>query len=215
MTLDTARLKQALIDGMLCKMDGEIQKDELPVLVDHEHAQKMMANIHARRKKETLKKRWIIALVAAALLALAGCIAVYRVELQHFFVDLFDGRNEVWQIIPDDAPRSLEERMPTYLPDGYALTYEYESIASIEKTWTNSAGETIHIQQNMIGTGMHGMDTDSGKYEILTIGGREVYHHYWEGEEYLYLWQDKYVYTLTSSISLPEEELKKIMTSMP
>jgi len=215
MTLDTARLKQALIDGMLYKIDSEIQRDKLPVFVNCEHAEKTMANIQAYKKKKTIKKRWIIALVAAALLALAGCIAVCRVELQHFIVDMIDGRNEIWQITPDDAPRYLEERMPAYLPDGYVLTYECESIVSIEKTWTNENGDTIHIWQNVIGTSMHGMDTDSGKYEILTINGREIYHHYWEDEEYLYLWQDKYMYTLSSSTPLQQEELEKIIASMP
>ena len=215
MIRDTSRLKQAFVDGMIQKAEREIQHVSVSPPIGDDHGYQLLNRVRLHKKKMPMSKRVTIVLIAALLIVLTGCAIVYRNEIAGFFVDLFDGRVSISAPQTDDRPRELAVKMPSYIPEGYELVYDEKYISLAERKWENGEGETIRLIQTIPGQTHFGFDTDYGGYRFLQIGDEEVYYHQWDTPKHVYIWSSDYDYKLTVSSPLSEEELQKIIESIP
>ena len=166
-------------------------------------------------RSRKVKRRILIALLAAVLAVLASCtVYVNRDKIASFVEKFYDGNVDVsFGDIPEDAPTEiLEIYMPSYIPEGYELVEMYSDFAMVKAEWENSDGKKMVFRQFLLWGTVHGWDNEETEIKTLIINDIPVYyaqHNY----ETFYLWNDgNYSYKLSIEDSFTAEEIESILT---
>ncbi len=181
-----------------------------------------------KARSEAFRKRLLTALLAATLLLLVSCTAVYCVHADFGYFSTEDDGVSV-HIFYDEAtrlaaPKILEEYyVPKHLPDGFIkqeeLFFRDDSVIYIYK---NAEGKQFQFSQVAFGgtsSYSHSVSSSYTTWETVTIEGQEFLcgKHDWYDEVYAtighiiyfkYLWCDgRYLLSITSDVPLSTEEL--------
>ena len=183
--------------------------------VQHETGVARIMETFCAYKSRKVKRRILIALLAAVLAVLASCTAyANRDKIASFVEKFYDGHVGVsFGDIPEDAPTEiLEVYMPSYIPEGYEIADLQSNAARVRMLWKNEQGEHINFTQNLLKGNLNGWDLEDADPKILTINGIAVYCARYENTN-SYMWNDgKYAYKLTTTEGFTDEEVEKLIT---
>lgn len=156
-----------------------------------------------------------VASVVIALLIAATTVTVsveaLREKAAEFFTAVFEKYTQV--VFADDIPQmtALEPKMPTYIPEGYALVNE-EYVNDIHSTgYTNDEGEQFHIEQSKRGSTI-GVNSENAQYTKITINNILGITYKQNGYTTILFSDGIYQYLLYGTC--PSEELIRIAESI-
>ena len=206
--------RQALIEATCNVYDRELALCEQNVRCSRRHYAQMRKILNvtilpATNRKMKIKRRVLVALIAAALL-LTGCTAyAYREEIKAFIETIFDDHVEVKYNDGEEPAGSAvitEYFTLGYVPDGYALVNEIQTPTLCTCKWETSCGKYMIFKQSTVSATLFVMDDETKDWTLLSIGQHEIYYRF--TGRYHYIWNDgKYAYQLTVSTELPDQEL--------
>lgn len=169
-----------------------------------------------------MKRVAVIAIVAALLATTALAFPAIREAIIRFFIH-DEGTHYEFSFDPEqaaNAPDCIETvYYPTYVPNGYQLSFDTTTVASVAVGWSNSDDWTIFYMQepmpddpenSAIGDiNAEGTTTSSlilSGYEVIRVEDAEAIYYVWTNHEYLF--------SLICDKVLPEEEMVRIFDSV-
>ncbi len=221
--------EQALLDATLEEFadipDQEEKIDMTLSPVFTAKAEKLIQN--TQRKiwyyvNTTMKRIALIAIIAVFLATTAMAFPVVREAIIKFFIH-DEGTHYEFSFDPEqaaNAPDCIETvYYPTYIPEGYQLSFDTTTVASVAVGWRNSDDWWICYDQipmpddpekHTIGDiNAEGATTSSlvlSGYEVIRSEDAEAIYYIWTNHEYLF--------SLICDKVLPEEEIVKIFNSV-
>ena len=211
--------RKAMIEGMARKYDQELEKYPGEVTCSENHLQKMSAIVQAHaisERRKAVKRKVVAALVAVALLALTACtVYANREEIKKLFVKVFDSRFQLSyeeEELEDD--KSLAERYTLgYVPEGYVLELEQQTVLVNKSTWIDQQNNRIVLRQSSWDGTSYSVDSEVGESLAYVFDGVEIYYRL--NDVHTYIWNDgTYSFVLASSESFSESELKPIIEGL-
>lgn len=211
---ETALIKKALF---AVAMQEVKLMDSFPE-VDLPHSEEYLSSIVTipcqvriiKDKKQSLKKKLLIGLVAALLAVLTACalskpIIGFVERVHNGFTELISGENDV---------KKIESfYMPTYLPEGYKIASESYHESSFNVVWENEENKIIFYQRILSNSSII-IDTEDATYDSLYIDEQKVYYAL-KNHQYSFFWEnDVYSFQLQCSDTIPREEIEKIILSI-
>ena len=218
---DMELFKQALIEATCNVYDRELALCEQDIKCSWRHYAKMrkilgVAILPATTRVAKIKRRVLVALIAAALL-LTGCTAyAYREEIKDFIETVLDDYIRV-SYNDGEKPASSatisEYYTLGYVPEGYELINHLELSTLNMYEWETSSGEYMAFKQCNTGDALFGLDTEVENMDMIQIGAYEVYCR--SVDINYYMWNDgDYAYQLAISTKLSEQELISIIEGL-
>lgn len=211
--------RKAMIEGMARKYDQELDQYSEEVTCSENHLQKMSAIVQAHaisERRKAVKRKVVAALVAAALLALTACtVYANREEIKKLFVKVFDSRFQLSyeeEELEDD--KSLAERYTLgYVPSGYVLVSEQQTVLVNKSTWVDSQNNCIILRQSFWNGTSYSVDSETGETLAYVFDGIEVYYR--ANITHMYIWNDgTYSFSLASTMPISGEELKQMIEGL-
>jgi len=215
---DVAKLKSALIDAFMLDAEEAIASCPPPITVSEEHEKRMreiLSNKPRRRVSyRKIGKRVIALLVAALLIFLTGCAVFYQ-KIVDFIVTAFDKFSRVEQSVEvEELPQAIEDvRVPMVMLEGYELESETILSSCVVQKWGNAAGDCIVYKQDATDKPHYNIDNENSHYVKIQIGDIIVFYHY-NGTVNSYVWQNGYLFSITSTVQLSDEEIAIIVTNI-
>ena len=209
---------KALAEALSRKYDGELSQCHETAQCSDEHLKEMKAIMRsgggANKPKRSGKKKWVIALLVAAVLLLAGCSAyVYRDEIRDFIEEIYDKHIKITYDKgeqPSSGVEITENYTLTYLPEGYFSVSEFYSSTGNVCIWQNSEGGYLMFEQYYLDLSSFLIDVESGVTSIIQYDEYSVYYR--ATEVHSYIWNDgKYALKISASMPLSEEEVIAII----
>ena len=209
---------KALAEALSRKYDGELSQCHETAQCSDEHLKEMKAIVRsgggASKPKRSGKKKWVIALLVAAVLLLAGCSAyVYRDEIRDFIEEIYDKHIKITYDRgeqPSSGVEITENYTLTYLPEGYFSVSEFYSSTGNVCIWQNSEGGYIIFEQRPLNRTSHVVDGESGATSMIKHNDYDLYYR--TTEDHSYIWNDgKYALKISASMPLSEEEVIAII----
>lgn len=175
-----------------------------------------VAVLPATTRAIKIKKRVIVALVAAVLL-LTGCtVYAYREKIREFIETVFEDYVRVTYHNGEEDPveATISEYYTLgYVPEGYELTKTFELPVQAQYMWSGQDGAYILLEQCHVDSGLFVMDNEIEGWEVMQIGNHNVHHCV--SNAYYYLWNDGvYAYRLTASESWGEQVLSDMIENL-
>ncbi|MBQ8322128.1 MAG: DUF4367 domain-containing protein [Clostridia bacterium] len=171
------------------------------------------ADIKNPEKKVNNVKKYIVAGLIAAVVALAGCAIIGKVlgpYVEEWFNEYILVRNE------DDESGSkfIEEIYTlTYVPEGYEYVKEHSSPNLHSYVWKNSSDKLLKFLQTKMSSSFY-TDIELGYSYLMENNGVEVYCKI-GNYDYSYKWNyDKYCFEILVEQELSQVEIKKIIDGM-
>lgn len=213
--------KQALIEATCNVYDRELALCEQDIKCSRRHYAKMrkilgVAILPATTRVTKIKRRVLVALIAAALL-LTGCTAyAYREEIKDFIETVLD---DYIRVSYNDGKEPADSATITvyytlgYVPEEYELVDDIQTLTLCTRKWETSSGKYIIFKQSTVNAALFGMDTETKKWELIQIGQMDIYYRA-TGINY-YIWNDgMYAYQLATSTQLSNQELNSILEGL-
>ena len=212
--------KKALSEAMSQKYDCELAKanNEIDISCSKRHYLRLSAILgfnvgNAKR----FSKRLLAAILAAALL-LTGCtVYAYRTEIKEFFVEIYEKHIRVTYDTDKNnlmGKNIAKAYRATYIPEGYELVEEVNTKVDVSYKWKDLNGNLIILQQKNLDITSFLLDAESGNTKILDCDEYKVYCRVIDGL-YYYIWINQdYVFTLTSTTQLSNNELLEIINGI-
>lgn len=167
---------------------------------------------------QRIKKRRLAALlVAAVMLLLAGCTAVfYKEQIGDFFTEVYE-KYIKGSFAEEDAVNNQ------FINEYYTLTYVPEGYESLEKNtgkmlaryvWENADGAQMIFAQAPINSGSFFLDNESGTTDVIEMGEYTIYCRIIDGT-YSYIWNnEEYAFALYFDNEISEEEIIEIISKI-
>lgn len=215
--LDISKLKSAMIDAAILRAERTMQGDDVPVVVHSEYRAKWEYTLRVLRIREHRKKRntRILAfIIAAAIMALAGCAWIYRERIADFWVTTFDKYSKLEPCVAEEEyPQTIETvYIPTYLPEGYELVYKEIDELKAHFVWKSSDSYLV-FTQTVIPKNTNVLDSETGKYDVKEYSGLVVFHSFCQNEQ-IFTWLNEYKFRLGFTNEISDEEVKKIIENI-
>ena len=217
--LDTSKLKRAMIDVAIMRAEQTMQGDHEPVVVHPLYREKWensVRELRLRRLREKRKTRVLAFIIAAVIMALAGCAWRYREKIADFWVTAFDKYDKLELAnVEEEFPRTLEEvYLPTYVPEGYELVDQQIDLLKVCMIWKCNNNyltytQTVISESKNVGN-PNVIDNEIGYYRTETLDGNVVFCYLCDDKQF-YIWFDEYKFCLISSNEVIDENLRKII----
>lgn len=217
--LDTSKLKRAMIDAAILRAERTMKDDQEPVVVHPLYREKWensVRELRLRRLREKRKTRVLAFIIAAVIMALAGCAWRYREKIADFWVTAFDKYDKLELAnVDEEFPRTLEEvYLPTYVPEGYELVDQQIDSFKFWAKWEKKENYFIYsqavISKNINTDNKNALDNEIGEYMTKEWGNHTVFCCSYD-DQYVYIWIDKYKFRLSLSEEIDEAEIKEII----
>ena len=209
-----ALFKLALTEGLSNRIDREISDctEEIAPSPAHIRAMnKIVGRLPQRKLPASPKLKKIIAILIAAALLLTGCAIAYRNEIRDFFEEMYETFVKVNCSEDEDGEKLEYFYELTYVPEGYSLNRCWKEEIKASYTFVNSAGDKILFIQSLLDARAFYIDIETGYKQIVDISRYDVYYKVTKGRSY-YLWNDgTYMFSLTSDVEIPTNELNLII----
>ncbi len=207
--------KQALVEGVNRRIDREIADCDEEITYSRRHIKNMARIVKGKSIKKPLNRKTIAILVAAAILLLAGCAIIYRNEIRKFVTNIQEYFVELRFEKGEQESRAIEEIYElTYVPEGYSLERQEINRMMVQYIFTHPNENHIRFIQQPLDSSSFAVDIEHGDYEIINIGGYEIYSQQLN-DSYYYIWNDgKYSMQLYISNKLLEQTLMLIINGI-
>lgn len=220
--LDSRKLKRAMIDAAIMRAEQTMQGDHEPVVVHPLYREKWensVRELRLRRLREKRKTRVLAFIIAAVIMALAGCAWRYREKIADFWVTAFDKYSMLeLSNINEEPPKVIEEvYFPTYVLEGYEMVYCQVDSFKVRAKWEKDGDYLIYsqavISKNINTDNKNALDNEVGGYQIKNLDKYFVFCYFCDDKQ-RYIWMDEYEFCLTSSKEISDEELKRIIENI-
>lgn len=204
--------------------------DDLQARVDN-----MFLNERYKTRKRKLRRRIVVVLVAAVILALTACVAIptvrkklYKIVITHcgeFFsysselIETDEAAQALADFMGDSKGKvSFEKRVPAYIPEGYELCFEETTPLFVRMYYFNADQDvTICCQQSIISTITYKANLNSVDIREITVKGNcgivatDVINN---KTRITLIWNDgNFDYLINTSLTI--DEILKIAESIP
>ncbi|MBR6051559.1 MAG: hypothetical protein IKP68_10235 [Clostridia bacterium] len=205
-TLNCKLLQDALLEVALERIDEKMRHIKRDTSVSIFQARKMSAALGIKVHWRPSARQVIAILIAAAILALAGCGVVYRNEIRDFVVHFYETYIKM-EYSKDNPPGTNE-----------VVTYSFEYIQNgFEKNetkskknffvWENELGQTISLSIQKINTSISYFDTENGDVGTIILNDVEIMT-YKNDSLFSCIWNDGYkAFRLKMTGSIPEQDV--------
>lgn len=214
---EKALFATALSEGIINKYNDEMNLYDVQVDCSKHHYKEINKICGYNVNNASSFKKTLVAIILAATLLLAGCVAyVYREEIREFFVETYDAFVKLtFDKKQNDQNEIIEEvYFPSYMLDGFELSNEVSTPIMVLYEFVNDSDELISFEQLVVEGSNFLLDNEKGDTTIIEVDDYKVYHRYTDKQHH-YIWNDgKYAMTLNSSFSISNEELKNIIYGM-
>ena len=162
----------------------------------------------------SIRRRAVIAVIlAAALLILAGCGTVIYQSAREIFE--YYGRDTYRIHFHFTEPKSTIEEyyIPTYLPDGIEIQNQNKADFFIDYYCRDPENKNLFLTFSQNASNSENVYTllPISEYLDFTHNGFNCYYTKGEMSNSLYWQNESYVFTITTTVDLSEEELLKII----
>ena len=189
-TLNCKLLQDALLEVALERIDEKMRHIKRDTSVSISQARKMSAALGIKVHWRPSARQVIAILIAAAILALAGCGVVYRNEIRDYVVHFYETYIKV-EYSKDNPPGTNE--VVTYsfefIPDGFEKN-EAKSKSNYY-VWEDKLGQTIALSIQKIDTSKIYFDTEDGNIETIILDDVEIMT-YKNENCFICVWNDGY-----------------------
>ena len=207
---------KALAEAFAEKFDEELAACEETAACSQEHYDKMqkIINSSCSAPKRKFSRKSLVAIIIAAALLLTGCAAyICRNEIRDFVEDVYEKfvRLTYCESDKQSTPKIDEVYELTYVPDGYELVEEIINPVKVLYEFENQEGALLIFKQVVLDKTNYGFDVEEGNTLLYEFNGFKIYCRELDTSLH-YIWNDgEYSLRLTSSITLDEAELEKIV----
>lgn len=209
--------KQAVSEGLLLRIDQDTACGENIICSDGYYrklSETFGFEVTRPNMKRKALRRTVVAILIAAAILLAGCVAVvYREQIGNFFVNTYDTYIKGYFVSNDEEKGdNIEEYYTlTYVPEGYEAFENNESSIWNQNKWKNAYGDIIVFEQDVLSTMQFTLDSESGSYSAVECEDIILYCQTIDKYNY-YVWCDeKYSYLLKISVEIEKDELYLIL----
>lgn len=209
--------KQAVSEGLLLRIDQDTACGENIICSDGYYrklSETFGFEVTRPNMKRKALRRTVVAILIAAALLLAGCVAVvYREQIGNFFANTYDTYIKGYFVSNDEEKGgNIEEYYTlTYVPEGYEAFENNESSIWNQNKWKNAFGDIIVFEQDVLSTMQFTLDSESGSYSAVECEDIILYCQTIDKYNY-YVWCDeKYSYLLKISVEIEKDELYLIL----
>lgn len=239
------RFGEALLSASLKRYDAILKTSKETADCPPEHYKKMSEILGFEvappaKAMRLTKKKVLIALIVAALIALAGCTAyAHREKLAGFFVEITHKRITI-DYGYKYSIKVTEFYMPTYIPEGLKLVYNEIDDSGICCEWKRfddpeesrmphnkydnfgmvgeeheSDGKYVSYHQDSLYNGVYGIGIERCDIKVIEHNGIEMIFRTDESS-YTCCWNDgKYIFVVSyGGKNISEEELFMIIDSI-
>ena len=182
------------------------------------HSEEYLKNIEGikcqaritKDKKNSLKKKILIGIVAALLALLTACSLTK--PLTNLVVKIYDKYISIYAESP--TVEMTEIYMPTYLPEGYEITSNVR-YANIVEIRIDNGEFTILFKQNLLsGNTSVRLDTENAETFELNVDGYTIYGANKFGHNNV-MWENgEYVFTIRFPENIPLEDVEKFISGL-
>lgn len=206
-------ISDSIVKASLNRIDNKLKNCKEDASISIAQAKRMSdvlgINVHWRPSA----KKIIAILVAAAILALAGCGIIYRNEIREFIVNVFD---KYFDVHFENNSHLNQENIKyefEYIPGGFELNKALSEEDYF--LYENSKKEKIELYIYRLDTTIFKFDTEYEKYhKFLEFGNVKVLQYISENKVD-YLWNDGYkTLVLRTNTDLTENEAKMIISNI-
>ena len=206
-------ISDSIVKASLNRIDNKLKNCKEDASISIAQAKRMSdvlgINVHWRPSA----KKIIAILVAAAILALAGCGIIYRNEIREFIVNVFD---KYFDVHFENNSHLNQENIKyefEYIPGGFELNKALSEEDYF--LYENSKKEKIELYIYRLDTTISKFDTEYEKYhKFLELGNVKVLQYISENKVD-YLWNDGYkTLVLRTNSDLTENEAKMIILNI-
>lgn len=217
--LDRVLFRKALIEVFAEKYDGALADSSVneSCSAEHEHAIKEIVARAVKSDRRKIGRKWLIAILVAALLLLSACVAyVCRGEIRDFIEKAYDkyirvAYNDGGDI--EDNNVLASHYTLGYVPEGYNLAYQIDTPFTSKYKWETSSGDSLVFEQHALSGVNFSLDTEEGEKFVFVHKKYEVYC--WISDAEVCLWNDGlYAYKIKSSQILSNDQIKMMIDGM-
>lgn len=209
--------KQAVSEGLLLRIDQDTACGENIICSDGYYrklSETFGFEVTRPNMKRKALRRTVVAILIAAALLLAGCVAVvYREQIGNFFVNTYDTYIKGYFVSNDEEKGdNIEEYYTlTYVPEGYELVDENRIVDMAISTWEAQDGDQLIFEQALINSGLYFIDNQNSNLEIIETERYTVYIRKVNGN-YCCFWSDSnYAFTLFLVHETSMQEIEMIV----
>ncbi|MCL2638027.1 MAG: DUF4367 domain-containing protein [Oscillospiraceae bacterium] len=209
-------LKQAVIENHAAEMAAIPSEAELAELYtfSDEHNRKMKKLFAADKRKTAVAFALRFSKTATAAAAVIVCVALAtNPSVSAFFKDIFvkitSGFNQ--HEFNDDTIITIEnfnhDLRPTYLPEGYRITFAYYSLISMLVEFNDEDFNLISLQYGLANSIAISVDNEHSEPHSILVNGREAvfYESNTEDRPSYFVWNiGGYGFVLSAQIELDE-----------
>lgn len=137
-------------------------------------------------------------------------IAEFFLNVKDKFLEVFFNENDI-----EKAPETIETVYTLgYVPDGYVLSERKIYNKNVKTIWTTSSGIEIIFDQSCINNSEKTLDNEDNNLQIFYIENTKIVKSE-KLDQQIFLWNNnRYIYILTISRTISDEECKKIINSL-
>lgn len=204
--LNRKLLQDALLEVALERIDEKMKHIKRDTSISFGQAKKMSASLGIKVHWRPSARQVIAFLIAAAILALAGCGVIYRNEIRDFVVHFYETYIEV-EYSKENSYRPNEDKIYDfeYLPNGFEKN-ETKSKNNYY-VWEDESGQTISLSINKIESAISYFDTEHGDTKTINIDGFEIMT-FKNKNLFSCVWNDGYkAFSLNALGNISEQEI--------
>lgn len=205
-TLNCKLLQDALLEVALERIDEKMRHIKRDTSVSISQARKMSAALGIKVHWRPSARQVIAILIAAAILALAGCGVVYRNEIRDFVVHFYETYIKM-EFSKDNPPGTNEVVTYSfeYIPNGFEKN-ETKSKKNFF-VWENELGQTISLSIKSIESAIGYFDTEHGNIKTISVDDFKIME-YKNDNLFSCIWNDGYkAFYLKIIGDIPEQEI--------
>ena len=205
-TLNCKLLQDALLEVALERIDEKMRHIKRDTSISISQARKMSAALGIKVHWRPSARQVIAILIAAAILALAGCGVVYRNEIRDFVVHFYETYIKV-EYSKDNPPGTNGDVTYSFefIPDGFEKN-EAKSKSNYY-VWEDKLGQTIALSLQKIDTSKIYFDTENGNIETIILDDVEIMT-YKNDSLFSCIWNDGYkCFSLNALGDVSEQEI--------
>ena len=205
-TLNCKLLQDALLEVALERIDEKMRHIKRNTSISFSQAKKMSTALGIKVHWRPSARQVIAILIAAAILALAGCGIVYRNEIRDFVVHFYETYIKV-EYSKDNPPGTNEDVTYSFehIPDGFEKN-ETKSKSNYY-VWEDKLGQTIALSIQKIDTSKIYFDTENGNIETIIFDDVEIMT-YKNDSLFSCIWNDGYkCFSLNALGDVSEQEI--------
>ncbi len=163
--------------------------------------------------KVLFPKKWLIAILAAALIFLAGCtVLIYGEQIKGLTTEFFEEYARVTTDNGQEISKINDTYYLGYVPEGFSKVSEEHLPSRICSYYENQEGLAIILFQ--YSNVLTRIDSEDAEIESLSLGDRTVLCRC-ASDICIYMWNENgYFMKLIITDNLPEEELMSIIENI-